>query len=79
MIMLDIEDVVMKLIGPVMPIGETNEDQHRFDNLKNLCALVDRLIFTIDSVIPNKERTEYSRRLAGEYADKFMTDLGIQE
>jgi len=73
------EEIVMKLIGPVMPIGETNTDQNRFESLKHLCELVDRLVFTIDSVIPNKNRPEASMKKAGEYADKFLTDLGIQD
>ena len=76
---MELHDIVMKLIGPVSPIGETNTDQNRFDNLKNLCELVNRLVYTIDSVIPNKERPEASMKKAGEYADKFLTDLGITD
>ena len=74
-----LHDIVMKLIGPVDPVGETNADQNRLANLKTLCELVDRLVYTIDAVIPNKNRPEASMMQAGEYADKFLTDLGIKE
>ena len=74
-----LHDIVMKLIGPVDPIGETNADQNRLANLKALCELVDRLVYTIDAVVPNKTRPEASMKQAGEYADKFLIDLGITE
>ena len=76
---MELHDIVMKLIGPVMPIGDSGEDQKRLDNLKQLCDLVDQLVSTIDSVIPNKNRYEASMKQAGEYADKFLADLGIVE
>ena len=76
---LELHDIVMKLTGPVMPLGETNEDQRRFENLKNLCRLVDHLVYTIDSVITCKDRPEASMKKAGEYADNFLKDLGIED
>jgi len=76
---MELHDIVMKLTGPVMPVGETNEDRRSFENLKQLCDLVDQLVSTIDSVIPNKNRHEASMKQAGEYADKFLTGLGISD
>lgn len=73
-------EVVTKLIGPIDPIGETNADDDRFDNLKELAILVDKLVYDIDAVIPNKRRAEFSMKRAGEYADNFLTkSLGIAE
>ena len=37
-------DVVKKLIGKINPIGETNTDNERFENLKAMCELVNNLI-----------------------------------
>jgi hypothetical protein len=76
-IIMEIIDVVRKLVGPVEPVGETGTDNNRFENLKVLAKLVDMLIADIDSVTCNKSRMEYSMKRAGEYADKFMDDLGI--
>ena len=76
---MELIDVVRKLIGPVDPVGETNADDQRFKNLQVLTELVDRLVFDIDQVGMQKNRAEYSRNRAGQFADKFLTDLGITE
>lgn len=72
-------ETVMKLIGPVQPVGETNEDARRLENLKNLIALVDTLLGDIDRVIPCKRRVEHSMKIAGKTADEFFTSLGITD
>jgi len=73
-------EVVNKLIGSISPIGKVIPDKERFENLKAMCSLVDDLVFQIDRVArENKDAPEYSVRLAGQYADKFLTEtLGIQ-
>ena len=76
---MKIYDVVKKLVGEIEPIGETNTDNERFENLKNMTDLVDRLLSDIDSVAwRNKNRHEYSRSRAGKYADEFQTKMGIE-
>lgn len=76
---MKIEDVVMKLIGPVDPVGESNADERRLENLKSLCDLVGGLVVRIDAVgRENKGRYEASRHQAGTYAYNFLTKtLGI--
>lgn len=63
---MDIHEIVKKLVGPIKPIGETNTDHERYKNLKVMTELVDRLVFDIDHIIPNKDRVEYSMKRAGE-------------
>lgn len=75
--MIDNYEVVQKLIGPIKPVGEHHADEKRFENLKAMCELVDKLVTDIDEVIPNKNRIEASMKRAGEYADNFLTNLGI--
>ena len=74
---MDIHEIVKKLVGPISPVGETYADNDRFENLKTMTELVDKLVFDINTVIPNKDRVEYSMKKAGEFADKFLTDLGM--
>jgi hypothetical protein len=76
---MDIYAVVVKLAGPIMPVGETYEDERRLESLKELTKLVDKLISDIDEVGMLKNSPQYSRKKAGKYADKFLTDLGIEE
>ena len=73
-------EIVENLIGKITPVGETNEDEIRFENLKAMCDLANRLIKKIDDVsYENKNRQEYSIKRAAEYAERFLTEqIGIQ-
>lgn len=76
-----VEEVVTKLVGRIKPVGESNEDEKRFENLVLMCELVDRLVTKIDEVAyDNKDRYEASMKKAGLYAQNFMTNtLGINQ
>jgi hypothetical protein len=77
---MELYDVVMKLTGPVRPLGETNEDARRLDNLKSLCGLVDRLVTEIDAVASGRGFRMASVKAAKDFAGNFLTrTLGIQE
>jgi hypothetical protein len=78
---MELKDIVMKLVGPVSPIGETNEDNQRYENLKVLCDLTDDLIAAIDKVAyQNKDRAEYSMMRAGQLAHNTINDrFGIKD
>ena len=78
--MIDVYEVVKKLVGPIQPLGETNADNTRFENLKILTSLVDKLVYDISEVeTDNKKSYEGSRKKAAEFAGKFLTGLGIEE
>ena len=72
-------DVVKKLVGRITPVGETNTDDERFENLKALTHLVELLILDIDKVACDyKDKEEFSVRRAGEFAYNFLDkNLGI--
>jgi hypothetical protein len=74
---MELYGVVIKLVGPVMPIGETREDEKRLENLKVLCDLIDKLLTDIDDVAQYSSREEYSMKTAGIYASKFIDRIGI--
>ena len=77
---MDIYEIVKKLAGNINPVGETNTDDGRFENLKVMTKLVDDLLVDIDYVAArNTSRVEYSRRRAGEFARKFLSRMGIEE
>ena len=76
---MEIYDVVKKLVGEIKPIGETNEDNRRFKNLKVMSDLVDRLIYDIDNVAAGNNSYMDSIKKAGKFADEFLTQLGIEE
>jgi hypothetical protein len=72
-------DVVKKLIGKIEPVGETNIDNERFENLKDMCELVEDLITEIDQMAYfNKDSKQFSVKRASEYASNFLTKkIGI--
>ena len=67
----EISDIVMKLIGEVEPVGETNADNRRYDNLLLLLNTVDILLDEIQFVMPYSEYVEYSMKRAGKEAVKW--------
>lgn len=73
---MELYDVVMKLIGEIEPVGETHEDNHRFENLKNLTELVDRLLGDIQDVADtNVGRVEFSLSRAGKMCENFLHNV----
>lgn len=76
---MDHTKVITKLIGPIEPVGETELDNERFENLKAQCKVVEDLIMRIQFVAnTNKGKHEFSMKRAGEYADRFLINtIGI--
>jgi len=74
-------EIIQKLVGEINPIGETNTDNERFENLKTMCDLIESLISEIDAMAyKNNNAYEYSRKRASDYVKTFMTkNLGISE
>ncbi|MCK5603190.1 hypothetical protein KAR91_15010 [Candidatus Pacearchaeota archaeon] len=77
---MELYDVVKKLIGQVGPVGETHEDNRRFENLKVMTELADSLLTEIADVARhNKDRHEHSMQKAGKHAHSFMAVSGIED
>lgn len=78
---MELKDVVMKLIGPVDPVGSSHVDEVRLKNLSDLIDLTDTLIGIIDNVAYTyKDRVEYSVKQAADLAmDALNRRFGIKE
>jgi hypothetical protein len=72
---MEIYDVVKKLTGPIVPIGETNTDEVRLNNLLTMLATIDYLINEVRLVAFLADRQEYSIHLAGKTALDYLKDL----
>jgi hypothetical protein len=69
-------DIVKKLVGHINPIGCSNKDEERFENLKEMCKLINQLICDIDYNIDNNlHAKEYSVKNNIDYCIDFMKDL----
>ena len=65
-------EIVGKLIGPIQPVGESNADSKRLENLKAQIDLVHDLLEEIVEVRENKSRHESSMKHMGKTADEFI-------
>jgi len=75
----EVLEIAENLIGNIKPVGETNTDNERFENLKQMCDLTDSLIKSIYEVsYDNRNSMESSVRRASDYAGYFLTEtVGI--
>lgn len=69
-------EIVKKLIGNINPVGKTETDDERFENLKQTCNLVSELLYDISIVSLKKDRGEFSIKRAGQYASDFLKGIG---
>lgn len=67
-------DVIRKIIGPIDPVGETHEDEKRFENLKTFCETLDIMLEDLNKVSKNISHYESSRIKAGTRADEFLEE-----
>ena len=75
----DLYDLIYLVNGRIVPVGETNIDNDRFENLKAMTRLVDRIVYDIKAVAEYSKRYEYSMNRAGEFAESFLRNLEVWE
>lgn len=68
-------DVVKKLIGKVEPIGESNQDSQRYENLLELIILTSQLVRDIRSAADFSDRQESSMKKIGDRANRGLQEL----
>lgn len=70
------QQIIMKLIGDINPIGKTEVDEVRFENLSELCNTINQLLDLVYMVaVNNKDSYEYSRKRASDLAIKFLKEI----
>jgi len=72
-------EIIKKLIGSINPAGDASRDGERFENLKEMCTLINDLICEVEHVaFNNKDAYEGSVVKARDFAFKFLSgDLEI--
>ena len=68
-------EIVIRLNGPIDPIGETNTDNRRYENLLRLGDFVHLILQDIYDVSKNMGRHEYSMHRAGKQAVECIESL----
>lgn len=72
---MELNEIVMKLIGDINAVGETHEDAQRLANLKELTNLIDKLLYEVSWAARDELREEASVRAIGKHAAKFLQEL----
>ena len=72
---MTMQDVVMKLIGKIIPVGVTEIDEERFNNLVALTEVLNGLITEVKSLATYRNNYQYSVSRAGKHAQKFLDKL----
>jgi len=67
--------IIEKLIGPIIPVGESNIDKRRLENMGDHLLLIDALLKDVHLVANYKDRHEYSMQFAGKRAQEFLDEL----
>ena len=70
--------VTKKLLGDIDPVGESNIDEKRLENLEETIQLVDRLIYDIFQVSLNRNSQYHSIKILGERAHEYLKSLKYQ-
>ena len=61
-------EIIRKLIGPVMPVGETREDEARLANIMAMSAVLLDLLDDLTEAVKSAGRHEMSMAKIGKYA-----------
>jgi len=77
---MDLHEIVKKLVGEINPIGETNQDDERYENLMVMADLAEKLLVDIEKVrVNNQDSCEFSVKRASLFAKKTLYHLGVLE
>ncbi len=67
-----LSDTIMRLIGEIEPVGDTNIDTIRLMNMHRLQKLIESLIFEVNYVCAYSDNKEFSMKTIGEDAVAWL-------
>jgi hypothetical protein len=72
---LDLYDIVMRLVGPVQPTGDSGEDVRRLGNMKALIGLMEDLMVDVLAAAKCADQYQDSMRRIGVVARDFVNEM----
>lgn len=76
---MEIFDVVKKLTGKINPVGSSEIDNERFENLKVYCELFDKMHTELcDIAWENKDMKQFSIKNSVDYINKILDKLSSE-
>lgn len=71
-------EIIYKINGQILPVGCSNRDEARYENLTRLIDNVDMLIGDLIDASGSKNSHEASVKKIGCYSDKYLRSLYIR-
>ena len=71
---MEIEEIIRKLFGYINPIGETTEDNRRYENLINYKKIINYVIDELAECARYKNSIQYSEQRSGEKAFDILEE-----
>ena len=68
-------EIAKALLGPIIPVGETNEDSRRLENLKETIVLVGNLIDDLRNASTYEDRHQASMVKIARTAKSFLSEI----
>jgi len=77
---MELQEILMKLIGPIQPVGDSAIDSGRYENLGTLLDLMAKLHIEVDRISTEcKDSPEGSVAKAGKRANAYLEWLGVKD
>ena len=70
---MELYEIVMKLVGPVQPVGDTNIDSDRLVNLEKLMRLTNQMLNLLDDLASDADSSMASLNSSGQRAKTFLS------
>lgn len=71
---MSIEEILEKLLGNIEPVGETNEDDKRYENIENYKKALNFVFSRLEKASLYADRKEYSMQKIGKECNEFLRD-----
>lgn len=75
---MSITEIFDKLCGKIMPVGETNEDNKRYENIQNYYEALSFIISALRNASEYKDRQEYSMQKIGKECYDILKEYGLE-
>lgn len=76
---LSVSEIINRLFGEIYPVGETNEDNKRYENIQNYYEALSHIIACLRIASNYKDRPEYSMQKIGKECYDILKEFDLEE
>ena len=76
---MSVSEILGKLFGKITPVGETNEDNIRYENIQNYYEALCYIISSLRIASNYKDRHEYSMQKIGKECYNILREFDLED